>query len=63
MVQMRAAKLVEGLEGMSCVEQLRTLGLSSLERRRLRGDLMTLCSFLTWGNGEGSADLFSSLSN
>ena len=51
-------KLVQGLEGMSCEEQLRTLGLSSLEKR-LKGDLIVLCSFLRKGSGEGGADLFS----
>ena len=49
----------KGLEGMSYEEQLRTLGLSSLERRRLSGDLIALYSFLRRGSGEGGADLFS----
>ena len=35
------------------------MGLSGLERRRLRGDLMALCSFLRRASGEGGAELFS----
>ena len=57
-IQRRPTKLVKGLEGMSDEERLRTLGLSSLERRRLRGDLTAPYSFLRRGSGEGGADLF-----
>jgi len=54
---------VEELEGKNNEEWLRTLGLSSLEKRRLRGSLIALYSFLRRGHGEGGAELCSLVSH
>jgi len=48
---------------MSYEEQLRTLDLPSLKKRRLKDDLIALYDFLRKGSGEGSADLFSLVSS
>ena len=51
--------MIKSLEHFPCEERVGDLGLFSLEKRKLRGDLLNVYKYLKCGSQGGMANLFS----
>lgn len=58
-VEQRAGRMMRGLEYVPSEERLRDLGLCSLEKRKLRGDVIKASKYFTGVCPEGGGRSFS----